>query len=145
MAQHANKIYYMENKHVDPANKLFLQSNNLLCKENKFERRTGVLRISVVVFPYILYSYLKFDWNLISLCTRFTSLTVTKKKFLRGIFFHCDVRCYWPCLDPKHLLLNPSNRMFGHMHRVLNKICLQNFLHKWVVNRETNLISLLNP
>ena len=68
-----------------------------------------------------------------------------KKKVPTWHFFHCDVRCYWPCLDPKHLLLNPSNRMFGHMHRVLNKISLQNFLHRWVVNRETNLISILNP
>ena len=35
--------------------------------------------------------------------------------------------------------------MFGHMHKVLNKICLQNFLHRWVVNHEMNLMSLINP
>ena len=37
-----------------------------------------------------------------------------------------------------------SHRIFGHMHRVLNEVYLQNFLHGWVVNRETNLMSLLN-
>ena len=35
--------------------------------------------------------------------------------------------------------------MFWHMHRVLNEVYLQNFLHGWVVNREMNLMSLLNP
>ena len=39
----------------------------------------------------------------------------------------------------------PSNRMFRYIHRVLNEIYLQNFLHRWAVNRETNLTSLLNP
>ena len=34
--------------------------------------------------------------------------------------------------------------MFGYMHGVLNKIYLQSFLHGWTVNRETNLMSLLN-
>ena len=34
--------------------------------------------------------------------------------------------------------------MFGHMHGVLNKIYLKNILHGWVVNREMNLMSLLN-
>ena len=38
-----------------------------------------------------------------------------------------------------------SHRMFRHMHGVLNEVYLQNFLHRWVVNRETNLMSLLNP
>ena len=33
-------------------------------------------------------------------------------------------------LDPKILHQNTSHRMFGHMHRVLNKIYLQNFLHE---------------
>ena len=28
--------------------------------------------------------------------------------------------------------------MFKHIHGVLNKIYLQNFLHEWVVNREMN-------
>ena len=28
---------------------------------------------------------------------------------------------------------------------VLNEIYLQNFLHRWVVNRETNLMMLINP
>ena len=28
---------------------------------------------------------------------------------------------------------------------VLNEVYLQNFLHGWAVNRETNLMSLLNP
>ena len=38
-----------------------------------------------------------------------------------------------------------SHRMFRHMYGVLNEIYLQNFLHGWAVNRETNLISLPNP
>ena len=28
---------------------------------------------------------------------------------------------------------------------VLNKVYLQNFLHRWVVNREMNLMMLINP
>jgi len=35
--------------------------------------------------------------------------------------------------------------MFRHMHGVINEVYLQNFLHGWAVNRETNLMSLLNP
>ena len=35
--------------------------------------------------------------------------------------------------------------MFQHMYEVLNEVYLQNFLLGWVVNRETNLMSLLNP
>ena len=38
-----------------------------------------------------------------------------------------------------------SHRMFRHMHGVLNEVYLQNFLYEWDVNRETNLMSLLNP
>ena len=38
-----------------------------------------------------------------------------------------------------------SHRMFRHMHGVLNEAYLQNFLHRWAVNRETNLMSILNP
>ena len=37
-----------------------------------------------------------------------------------------------------------SHRIFRHMHRVLNEVYLQIFLHRWAVNRETNLIRLLN-
>ena len=36
-----------------------------------------------------------------------------------------------------------SYRMFQHIHGVLNEVYLQNFLHGWAVNRETNLMSLL--
>ena len=28
---------------------------------------------------------------------------------------------------------------------VLNEVYLQNFLHRWIVNRETNLMMLINP
>jgi len=28
---------------------------------------------------------------------------------------------------------------------VLNEVYLQNFLHRWVINRETNLMMLINP
>ena len=38
-----------------------------------------------------------------------------------------------------------SHRMFGHIHEVLNEVYLQKILHGWAVNRETNLMSLLNP
>ena len=48
-----------------------------------------------------------------------------------------------PCLDPKILHQKTSHRMFGYIHRVLNKIYLQNFLHGWIVNHETNLMSLI--
>ena len=29
-----------------------------------------------------------------------------------------------------------SHQIFRHMHEVLNKVYLQNFLHRWAVNRE---------
>ena len=51
----------------------------------------------------------------------------------------------------RSLLVNPvntkksSHRMFRHMHGVLNEVYLQNILHRWAVNRETNLMILLNP
>ena len=38
-----------------------------------------------------------------------------------------------------------SHRIFRHIHGVLNEVCLQNFLHEWAVNCETNLMSLFNP
>ena len=38
-----------------------------------------------------------------------------------------------------------SHRMFRYIHGVLNEVYLQNFLHGWTVNRETNLMSLFNP
>ena len=38
-----------------------------------------------------------------------------------------------------------SYGMFRYMHGVLNEVYLQNFLYRWAVNRETNLMSLLNP
>jgi hypothetical protein len=33
----------------------------------------------------------------------------------------------------------------NYQFEVLNKVYLQNFLHGWVVNRETNLMMLINP
>ena len=47
-------------------------------------------------------------------------------------------------LDFKILHLKISHQIFGHMYGVLNKIYLQTFLHRWVVNHEMNLMSLLN-
>ena len=41
--------------------------------------------------------------------------------------------------------IHATHRMFEHIYGVLNKVYLQNFLHEWAVNRETNLMSLLNP
>ena len=38
-----------------------------------------------------------------------------------------------------------SHRIFRYMHGVLNEVYLQNFLHRWAVNRETNLMNLINP
>ena len=46
-----------------------------------------------------------------------------------------------PCLD--HFANNFWKRIL--LFEVLNKIYLQNFLHIWIVNCETNLMSLLNP
>ena len=34
--------------------------------------------------------------------------------------------------------------MFRHVHGVLDEVYLQNFLHKWAVNSDTNLMSLFN-
>ena len=68
----------------------------------------------------------------------------------------CSRSVQYPGLDQKTKALfrsqpvNPvntkktSHRIFGHMHGVLNEVYLQNFLHGWVVNRETNLMSLTN-
>jgi hypothetical protein len=33
----------------------------------------------------------------------------------------------------------------SYQFEVLNEVYLQNFLHGWVVNRETNLMMLINP
>jgi len=35
--------------------------------------------------------------------------------------------------------------MFEHKYEVLNEAYLQNFLYGWDVNRETNLMMLINP
>jgi len=62
------------------------------------------------------------------------------------VFFmhHPDHRVLKPCLDPKNFWQKISHHKFEHMHGVLNEVYLQNFVHKWVVNREMNLMSLLN-
>ena len=36
-----------------------------------------------------------------------------------------------------------SHQIFRHMHKVLNEVYLQNFLHGWTVNREMNLMTYL--
>ena len=71
------------------------------------------------------------DWFLFSIC--FWCTTLWFSNWLRV------------CLDPKFLYSKTSHRMFGRMREVLNEVYLQNFLHGWVINRETNLMSLLNP
>ena len=38
---------------------------------------------------------------------------------------------------------DPTHQIFRHIHGVLNKIYLQNFLHRWAINHETNLMNLL--
>ena len=38
-----------------------------------------------------------------------------------------------------------KNAMESCLFEVLNKVYLQKILHGWAVNRETNLMSLLNP
>ena len=48
------------------------------------------------------------------------------------------------CLDSKILYPKTSNRIFRHIHGVLNKYIYNFFLHGWIINREMNLMSLLN-
>ena len=45
------------------------------------------------------------------------------------------------CLVHFAKMCKDVNRAF----EVLNEVYLQNFLHRWVVNRETNLMMLINP
>jgi hypothetical protein len=47
----------------------------------------------------------------------------------------------WGCLVHFAKLCKDVKRAF----EVLNEVYLQNFLHRWVVNRETNLMMLINP
>jgi hypothetical protein len=51
----------------------------------------------------------------------------------------------WACLDHFAKTQNFPVVKESYQFEVLNKVYLQNFLHGWVVNRETNLMSLLNP
>ena len=46
-----------------------------------------------------------------------------------------------PCLD----VLKKKITMEFCEFEVINEVYLQNFLHRWVVNRETNLRMLINP
>ena len=46
-----------------------------------------------------------------------------------------------PCLD----VLQKKIAMESYEFEVLNEVYLQNFLHRWVVNREMNLMMLINP
>ena len=44
----------------------------------------------------------------------------------------------------KNFIPKTLHQIFEHIHGILSKIYLQNFLHGYVVNRETNLMSLVN-
>jgi hypothetical protein len=45
-----------------------------------------------------------------------------------------------PCINAKKFFAKES-----YQFEVLNEVYLQNFLHRWIVNRETNLMMLINP
>ena len=60
---------------------------------------------------------------------------------LQPIYAKSFVNRLWLCLDAKIFWQKTSHHMFGHMHGVINGV----YLHEWVVNHETNLMSLLNP
>jgi hypothetical protein len=49
------------------------------------------------------------------------------------------------CLDHGAKRLNFFFAKESYQFEVLNEVYLQNFLHRWVVNRETNLMMLINP
>jgi len=58
------------------------------------------------------------------------------------------IDCFLLPTFPPHKPVNTkktSHQIFLHMHKILNEVYLQNILHELVVNRETNLMSLLNP
>jgi len=58
-----------------------------------------------------------------------------------GIFLAVTKSAFRPCLD----VLQKNFAMESCEFEVLNEVYLQNFLHRWVVNRETNLMMLINP
>ena len=49
-----------------------------------------------------------------------------------------------PCLVPCAVNANFFSKE-SYQFEVLNKVYLNFFLHRWVVNRETNLMMLINP
>ena len=49
-----------------------------------------------------------------------------------------------PCLDREPVKAKKFLRFESSQFEVLNEVYLQNFLHRWVVNRETNLMMLIN-
>ena len=51
--------------------------------------------------------------------------------------FLLEVRLF-NSLDPQNFLSKMSYQTFGHIHKVLNKVYLQNILYEWIVNREYN-------
>ena len=77
-------------------------------------------------------------------------LTTTKKKEkenkrekMHGVWNHHKVLFSSHSINPVNAK-KMSHRMFRHIYGVLSKPYLQNFLYGWAVNRETNLMSLLN-
>ena len=60
--------------------------------------------------------------------------------FLHYLYFLTPSNIHYSYQEKKK-----SHQIYWHIHKVLNEVYLQNFLHGWAINRETNLMSPLNP
>ena len=90
------------------------------------------LRLCAVVKLELPSFFLRLRWDLV----------ITWWVKIRGLAYFGPVQI---TTRKHHKHKKTSHRIFGHMHGVLNEVYLQNFLYRWAVNRETNLMSLLNP